>query len=429
MIVTDSTGAPVQVEHLDADWLLSLAEESETQSRIAERNKLRLVAQWCVLHPPTTDTGPATWSQAGVREVLDHDETLGADGTPGVAAFCAEPLATALEISTHAAMSLIADVLNLQHRLPRTWAKVEALQVPAWRARRLATATATLSKKAAGYVDAHLADRIGSVGVITIDRLVAEAAALFDAAEQKSAEENARAKWGVRIRHGNGLDGFTGTSWLEAAGNTLDLTRFHDLINTTAAQLARDGDTDPLEIRKAKAIALITDRALGLTGDPTAAKTHLYLHAQLSDLDAQETTVGTVEKLGPVTLAKIKDWVAHSRVTITPVLDLNRTGAVDQHDPPPAMREQVILRDPHCVFPWCGRDSRGCDLDHIVPYDDHGPPGQTHPDNLAPLCRRHHRAKTTGRWRYQLNDDHTYTWHSPHARTYLVDHTGSHTIG
>ncbi|MCW2790952.1 MAG: hypothetical protein JWO76_50, partial [Nocardioides sp.] len=61
--------------------------------------------------------------------------------------------------------------------------------------------------------------------------------------------------------------------------------------------------------------------------------------------------------------------------------------------------------------------------------DEHGPPDQTRPDNLAPLCRRHHRAKTTGRWRYARHPDHTYTWHSPQGRVYLVDDTGSHTIG
>src|SRR5262249_36815967 len=84
--------------------------------------------------------------------------------------------------------------------------------------------------------------------------------------------------------------------------------------------------------------------------------------------------------------------------------------------PPEWMRELVIVRDRHCVFPWCRTDARCCDLDHIEPYQapDHGgPPGQTTPTNLAPLCRRHHNAKTTGRWRYQRHPDGTYTWHGP----------------
>ncbi|MCW2797250.1 HNH endonuclease signature motif containing protein, partial [Nocardioides sp.] len=119
-----------------------------------------------------------------------------------------------------------------------------------------------------------------------------------------------------------------------------------------------------------------------------------------------------------------------TRLTIHPILDLNRTDAVDEYKPPAWMDDQVRLRDRHCVFPWCERDSRSCDLDHIDPYDpgtgdDPGPPGQTRPENLAPLCRRHHRTKTAGRWRYVRNRDGTYTWTSPHRHRYQVTETGT----
>ena len=101
---------------------------------------------------------------------------------------------------------------------------------------------------------------------------------------------------------------------------------------------------------------------------------------------------------------------------------------MDRHDPPPWLRDLVVLRDRHCVFPWCARDARSCDLDHITPYDDTGPPGQTSPANLAPLCRRHHRAKTHAGWTYRRRPDGTYQWTSPHHRTYVVgpDGTAAH---
>ena len=91
------------------------------------------------------------------------------------------------------------------------------------------------------------------------------------------------------------------------------------------------------------------------------------------------------------------------------------------------------------MFPGCGIDARTCDLDHIQPYrppghpeglvdpddavdaDDSGPPGQTNPANLAPLCRRHHRAKTHRRWRYHRNPETgAYHWTSPSNATYTV---------
>ena len=91
------------------------------------------------------------------------------------------------------------------------------------------------------------------------------------------------------------------------------------------------------------------------------------------------------------------------------------------------MRELVILRDPACVFPYCDKPARDCDLDHTDAYvemDDGGPPGQTHPDNLAPLCRRHHRAKTFRGWSYSRNRDGSYTWTGPRGHRYTADQRG-----
>ncbi len=91
--------------------------------------------------------------------------------------------------------------------------------------------------------------------------------------------------------------------------------------------------------------------------------------------------------------------------------------AVNGHDPPDRMRDQVILRDPTCRFPGCQVDSRRCDLDHVIPYDPAGPPGQTRPSNLVALCRRHHNAKTTGLWRYTRTPDGGCAWTGPHDIT------------
>ena len=87
------------------------------------------------------------------------------------------------------------------------------------------------------------------------------------------------------------------------------------------------------------------------------------------------------------------------------------------------MRETVLLRDAHCVFPGCRRDSRACDLDHIteyLPMEDGGPPGQTRPGNLAPLCRTHHRVKTHSAWHYKRLDDGSYVWTAPTGHQYDV---------
>ncbi len=98
----------------------------------------------------------------------------------------------------------------------------------------------------------------------------------------------------------------------------------------------------------------------------------LYLHLDAEDLRRHtqdgDLTPGTVEKLGSASLDLIATWLGRtSGMTIKPVLDMNRSDAVDAHDPPAWMRDLVILRDGHCVFPGCNVDARRCDQDHTSP--------------------------------------------------------------
>ncbi|WP_433473123.1 DUF222 domain-containing protein [Spirillospora sp. CA-142024] len=62
--------------------------------------------------------------------------------------------------------------------------------------------------------------------------------------------------------------------------------------------------------------------------------------------------------------------------------------------PPAAMRRMIEARHETCAFPTCNRRSSRCDLDHTIPWGR----GITCHCNLAPLCRRHHRAKQSPGW-------------------------------
>jgi hypothetical protein len=50
-------------------------------------------------------------------------------------------------------------------------------------------------------------------------------------------------------------------------------------------------------------------------------------------------------------------------------------------------------------------------------------------DNLAPLCRRHHRAKTHKGWSYRRLPDGSYRWKDPFGHTYLVNRDGTRYLG
>ncbi len=124
-----------------------------------------------------------------------------------------------------------------------------------------------------------------------------------------------------------------------------------------------------------------------------------------------------------VTAEQVRTWCHNpdTEVTVTPVIDLAEQLHTDAYEVPDRLREQAALRDHTCVFPWCTRPGRSCDTDHVIPW----PRGSTATDNLAPLCRRHHRLKTHTTWTYTTLEPGSYVWSSPHGYQFLRDHTGT----
>ena len=62
------------------------------------------------------------------------------------------------------------------------------------------------------------------------------------------------------------------------------------------------------------------------------------------------------------------------------------------------------------------------------PTANRAPPGQTHPENLAALCRKHHRVKTFAGWSYRRTPDGSYRWKDPYGNIYLVDKDGTRNL-
>jgi hypothetical protein len=423
---------PFEVDDLDAAGVLDAISEADRAERRAAAEKLALAYHWAVLHPATEQSGVATPGGPAL-DVLFTPESLGGEGTPAVAAFAPEPLAVRLGITPTSAAALIGDAQDLVHRHPLLWRKVKRLRVPAWQARRVVQQTRRLPLSGARWVDEQLARRSdGACGPVIVDRLVAQLTATADPETQQEAEEAAQAGWDVTISRADPTM-FAGSSHLDVDGDTATLQELHDVVAAIAHQLWLDGDKSPLGVRKIKALRLIVRGAVGRSDSERTDKIRFFVHVDAHDLEPQPPgedvyAVGRIEKLGAATMARLRQWVGHHQVTFVPVLNMQRGDAVDVHDPPAWMRELVILRDGHCVFPGCTRDARSCDLDHITPYVPDGPPGQTRPDNLACLCRRHHRAKTAGLWRYSRTLEGEYRWRGPYGTTYLVTPRGTHRL-
>jgi hypothetical protein len=128
-----------------------------------------------------------------------------------------------------------------------------------------------------------------------------------------------------------------------------------------------------------------------------------------------------------ISLDRLRQWltVRGCHVVIRPVIDLPETASVNGYEASDRLREHVMLRRARCAFPCCHRPARRADQDHIEAYDTDGPPGQTSTENLAPLCRQHHRAKTHGGWAYTQLTPGEYLWIGPRAQRFHVDDAGT----
>ena len=413
--------------------MLDRARAARHTELAAAAELLVAAAEWADLHPVPRGEHPA-----GRGEVDLHGEglvPLAGEGTPQVAEFAPAELAAHLGISHDAGRQLIGDALELRHRLPRLFELVLAGTVPAWRARQAAALTTPLSWEMVTWVDKMLACDPQHLTVVRVRRVIEETILHYDPDRAAADEQAALAARHVTVDHDTG----PATTEVHMRLDTLDALHLDHTLADLATGLRRLGDTDPLEVRRAKAVGVLADpqRALDLltTGEltpSTGGRVELYLHLDATDLadptDPARGGGGGIEGLGAATRDLLADWLGRpdlAGITVRPVLDLHTTQAVDRHDPPAWMRHAALLAEATCVFPGCTRDSRRCDLDHItayVPLADGGPPGQTRLANLAPLCRTHHRLKTHAGWSYRRLSDNHYRWTTPTG-----DHLAVHT--
>ncbi len=242
-----------------------------------------------------TPARPARPRRTGGRSTCTAKQPtpLAGPGAPWVAEFAPADLGAALGISLDAARSLVGDALELAHRLPRLWDLVRELRVPAWRARVIARETRDLSVDAALFADRLIAATPDRVGLVNAARLVQEARLWFDPDRAIADEEAALAKRGVWLRHG----ATPATTEISMILDTPDAELFDASVRRIAHDLHELGDTDPLDLRRARAVGVLADPQYALdlmSGREGAAPTqnggaaNLYLHLTPADLAPED---------------------------------------------------------------------------------------------------------------------------------------------
>ena len=103
---------------------MSLVERARASAERAEAEILRAAAHWADLNsqPEAADGGIAL---PGCERLVQ----LGGAGTPPVAEFAPAELGAVLAVSEFSGGRLVADALDLRHRLPLLWSRMETGEV------------------------------------------------------------------------------------------------------------------------------------------------------------------------------------------------------------------------------------------------------------------------------------------------------------
>jgi hypothetical protein len=429
--------------------------------RRAEVDEVELAVGWAVRHGhPRDDRDPMV--------------TPGGDGTPVVREYALPELAMVRGEHTLRTRNLVADGLDLHHRLPLTWAKVKAGRGEVWVARRVASMSRALAADVVGVVDRAVAQVVGRHAPSTVLEVAAAKVIEADPEAHAMRREEERRRRYVTLskadefgyRHVIAKVTAGDAAWVDAmvdrVADILALDHGHDhnrdqlrslafgwlarpldllklLVDHTGQASRHDEPAEPAEPGESRRPVWLPAHAEATIGRLASMSTRqlaalrgrgvVFVHLSDRSLLAQ-AGVARVEGQGPFLVQALAELLGHADVALKPVIDHRVRHRADAYEHPEGLKDRVWTMTGGDVFPFSPRTATrdGVDFDHATPYrppEAGGPPGQTGDHNSGPLRRRHHRWKTFGGYRCRQAGPGRHLWQTPYGICYLRDGEGT----
>lgn len=202
-------------------------------------------------------------------------------------------------------------------------------------------------------------------------------------------------------------------------GLNLPADRLNQAMGHVEALARRHGDERTIDQKRADVfLDLLSGRCSHLH---QGATTQLTVTVDLETLLGLRDKAADIPGWGPVVSEIARKALTEDDTLKVTVADADAAVEVTARTPSVAQQRIIRHRHPTCVFPGCRMPATQSDIDHRIRHTDGG---QTRIEDLAPLCRYHHRAKDEGGWRYDVTDDGQIIWISPLGRRYTSDPRG-----
>jgi hypothetical protein len=182
----------------------------------------------------------------------------------------------------------------------------------------------------------------------------------------------------------------------------------------------------PDRTRRQLTLDLAADLLLGRSRESGAASPlgvvvpKVYVTVPVLTLLGHSEEPAELDGYGPIDADAARRLAAHAP-SFRRILTHPETGAYlsygrKSYRVPADLAGYLRVRDGGCRFPGCSRRAAGCDVDHTV---DWAAGGVTRHDNIAHLCRKHHRLKHKTGWRMSQLPNGDIRWTSPAGREYV----------
>ncbi|TCO47350.1 uncharacterized protein DUF222 [Actinocrispum wychmicini] len=367
------------MEEMSASECLDVLTAAERVIAEAEAAKVRVLARFAVLRPPTRR----------------HAEL--ADGAR-------EEVAIEIGISPQAAATQIMRAQRLATRLPATVDALTAGDIDFKRALAMDDLTEVLSVEDAGRVERRVLAYGGRTNPSRFRDSIRYHVIKVDPSSAERRRVAAREERDVTY-----MAGEDGVGHLSAALTAEQALAAHQQID----KLARKAKTPDRTLGQCRADVLL-GLIFGEQRDRVKVQVNVTVPATtLMGLNEQP---GVLSGYGPITaehareLARDATW---RRILTDPAGHLLE--ASPRRFPSPAMAEHVRLRDQHCRMPGCTTTAHRSEIDHTVRHCDQG---LSSTDNLAALCKYHNLLRERSGWDIYQPSEGVLVFTSPEGRRY-----------